>query len=553
MKKIIIVMILLVITIFPLDYRYNGKKLVISDDKIEKAFENSINNFRQQYGNDINLDEIKTLVFINVLEQEILLNSSYANSIKISDSEVEKAISEIKEGFFDSMTYYETLEKQGFTKESLFEEVKENILLNKTKEKIYSTVKISKSEVENFYKENKYSTYFIGFTYEDVRKEITESLLEKKKGEALRYFIENETKKIVFSKTSKYSKYFPKIVYKKAGFDFTNIDFANRKIMGRIQGITDEETLEKMVKEGIDNELKIVTKAKEAQVEIDEALSRDDKISAYREAYQRHLIEATKVTEKEIKEYFKLNKEKYFIPETCDVNLIELPIEILDEDKKIIKDKAQQILNLALSEDDFGELARKYSEDGSAQDGGNLGWFSKGQMIKTFEKVSFEGEIGKVVPYLVETEFGYHIVKVNDRKMDGSEVNASHILLLLLPLENSKFGTEKKVKDIIEQINNKKLTFSEAAKYSIIEGKYEFKNIKKGRYIENIGENELLEEAIFSSRVNELSYFVGDEAYIFVKTKQSSELEPTLENSMERVKYDLVRDIVSEKLLKVYK
>lgn len=553
MKKIIIVMILLGIKIFPLDYQYNGKNLVISNDKIEKAFEIGIDNFIQQYGNNINLEELKILIFSNVLEQEILINSSYAKDIKISEQELESVWNDIKKEFPNDITFYKNLQNQGYTKATLLKDIKEKILLDKIKEKIESTVKVSEQEAIDYFKENKYNDYFIGLTDDNIKKDITESLTEKQKGEVLRYVIENEIKKVILPKKSEFSKYYAKLVYKKEGFEFTNIDLANRKIMGIIQGLSDEALLEELAKEGIDKEMNIVKEAKALNLKTPEKLAKNDKIDAYKDLYRKKLIETTKVNDKELKEYFNLNKEKYFIPETYDVNLIELPIEILDDDKKIIKDKAQRILNLALSGDDFEELAKKYSEDSSAQNGGDLGWFSRGQMIETFEKASFEGEIGKVIPYLLETEFGYHIIKVNNKNYNDSEVNASHILLIVSPSENSKLKTEKQAKEIIEQINNKKLTFSDATKYSIIKGEYEFKNIKKGQYIVGIGENQLLEEAIASSKVNELSYFISDKAYIFVKTKQNSALEPTLENSIERVKYDLVRDIVSEKISKVYK
>lgn len=66
----------------------------------------------------------------------------------------------------------------------------------------------------------------------------------------------------------------------------------------------------------------------------------------------------------------------------------------------------------------FEEAAKKYSTCPSKEQGGDLGYFSKGQMVPEFEKAAFEGEIGKVIGP-VQTQFGYHLIKVEDKK-EGS-------------------------------------------------------------------------------------------------------------------------------------
>ena len=89
------------------------------------------------------------------------------------------------------------------------------------------------------------------------------------------------------------------------------------------------------------------------------------------------------------------------------------------------------ILERAKSGDSFADLASEYTKDPSGQDnGGDLGWFGKGQMVKPFEEAAFKASKGQIVGP-VESRFGSHIIKVRDKKSeDGKEqVLASHILL----------------------------------------------------------------------------------------------------------------------------
>ena len=65
--------------------------------------------------------------------------------------------------------------------------------------------------------------------------------------------------------------------------------------------------------------------------------------------------------------------------------------------------------------EDFANLAKRFSKCPSKSKGGNLGWFGKGEMVPEFEKACFEGQKGQVVG-TVKTEFGYHIIMINDQK-----------------------------------------------------------------------------------------------------------------------------------------
>ncbi|MCU0415733.1 MAG: peptidylprolyl isomerase [Cytophagaceae bacterium] len=84
-----------------------------------------------------------------------------------------------------------------------------------------------------------------------------------------------------------------------------------------------------------------------------------------------------------------------------------------DEKKKEQKDKALQILKEIQSGASFEKMAAQYGSDGTASRGGSLGWFGKGVMVKPFEEAIFGTTQAGLLPRLVETQFGYHIVRVD--------------------------------------------------------------------------------------------------------------------------------------------
>ncbi len=103
------------------------------------------------------------------------------------------------------------------------------------------------------------------------------------------------------------------------------------------------------------------------------------------------------------------------------------------------KEKAQSILQRALAGEDFGALAKEFSEDpGSKDKGGDLGFVKKGTLVPAFDAVLFDDALkdGSVYDKLVETQFGWHIIKKYETRGEGDarEVHAAHILLAKTPL-----------------------------------------------------------------------------------------------------------------------
>lgn len=89
--------------------------------------------------------------------------------------------------------------------------------------------------------------------------------------------------------------------------------------------------------------------------------------------------------------------------------------------KQAARQKADSLLQALKDGADFAALAAEHSSDGSASRGGSLGYFSRGQMVEPFEKAAFSTPVGELVPTVVETQFGYHLIEVEDKRKQPFE------------------------------------------------------------------------------------------------------------------------------------
>ena len=122
----------------------------------------------------------------------------------------------------------------------------------------------------------------------------------------------------------------------------------------------------------------------------------------------------TTVPEANIERAYNEGIAQYTTPEQVRASHILLKTE--GKDDAVVKAKAEEVLKQAKAGADFAELAKKYSEDeGSAKNGGDLDYFGKGKMVPEFDQVAFTMEPGQTSD-LVKTQFGYHIIKLVDRK-----------------------------------------------------------------------------------------------------------------------------------------
>jgi len=145
------------------------------------------------------------------------------------------------------------------------------------------------------------------------------------------------------------------------------------------------------------------------------------KSMAIQQFVDKEIVQKINIPEKEAKAFYDGNPNSFKEPEQVRARHILIKVESgADESKKAEARKKLKEVQKRLGEgEDFEALAKEYSEGPSGAKGGDLGYFNRGQMVKPFEDVAFALHPGKVSD-IVETQFGYHLVKVIDKKPEST-------------------------------------------------------------------------------------------------------------------------------------
>ncbi|MBW1708794.1 MAG: SurA N-terminal domain-containing protein [Deltaproteobacteria bacterium] len=142
--------------------------------------------------------------------------------------------------------------------------------------------------------------------------------------------------------------------------------------------------------------------------------------AAYLAVRPKELEDQVTIEPFEVEEYYEFNLDRYRQKEKVRARhiLFKLEENAAEEEVAKVKVQAELVLKKAKAGDDFAELARKHSQGPTAKTGGDLGWFTQGQMVEPFSKTAFSMKKGEVSG-LVRTQFGLHIIKVEDHQEAG--------------------------------------------------------------------------------------------------------------------------------------
>jgi len=257
-----------------------------------------------------------------------------------------------------------------------------------------------------------------------------------------------------------------------------------------------------------------------------------------------------KATDREIRDYYEYNQTRYAEARKVKARhiLFKLAQDASPEDEAKVKEKASLVLEQARQEGaDFAELAKEHSEGPTAPKGGDLGYFSEGQMVKAFEEAAFKLKKDEISD-LVRTRFGFHIIKAEDVKEARTK-----------PLEEVREDIKADLigNSATELAHEKGLSLIDQMPYEVDlaqYGKEHDMDIHQSDFfaqteaIPNIGGTQKLWESLFALEKNEASELmeIDDKFYIFQVAERKDAYIPDLAEVREKVREDVIDDLAAK-------
>lgn len=270
---------------------------------------------------------------------------------------------------------------------------------------------------------------------------------------------------------------------------------------------------------------------------------------------QQAVFSKIDVSEYEKRNYYETNLDS-FPDRPKMVKIAEIAIkpamgsESLDQALREIED-IQDELNKGA---DFETLAQTYSDCPSAAQGGDLGYFSRGQMVPEFEETAFELEIGEVSEPVL-TEFGYHLIRIDDKR-DG-EVKARHILVEAAMSDSDKEKITQLIDEVYQKLQDGADFMECAIEYSIpteetgeevVIDEYPVDQLAQipqiGTYINDLEEGEFTE----ALEIDDTYYIFKNIGYAEPRPYTYDEITPQLEQIVYQQKQQKAIDEWIEKL-----
>lgn len=551
--------------------KVNGEK--IKELELERVFSNAISQYQNYYGNKIDEEFIKLMMFNGLIEQKVIAQHAKEYGVKVSSAEIKKEYEDITKDM-DKETIKRMLFMQGLTKDKFKKELKASLIAKKARDAIMAKYVPSKEEVQEYYEDNKDGQY-AGKAFKDVEAKVTEDVKNMNKA---RYYkkvaeelmakskIEIAKPKMITVKNSNgveekraestdYSKYMKKDVLQVGNYKITNVMLENKAFMKLMFGAANKEAAVAAAKDEFKRDVALAEAALARGIKVGADVAYEDTFDYLRDRLSKKVRAELKPADADLKAYFEsvkdlggqktAVKDRYAQKESADANIIFIGNKPSDEDRAVAKKKAEGVLAEAKEGKDFAELAKKYSEDpGSAASGGELGWFGKKQMVADFENAAFKGKKGEVYPEVVNTQFGYHIIKVEDKNESEAKVKASHILIQVKASDKTKADIAAKVEKVKGEAAAGKSMEELAKANSELENKAVFTNISRDGNIDGVGNGKEVADAVYAAKVNEVKTVTTDAGNYIVKTVK---YVPAKAAVFEEVKEKVAKDYAMEK------
>lgn len=511
-------------------FKINGNKVKLEDVMRSKSM--LANNFR----NEIDEDIIGVLALNQVVENELAQELADSLKIKISSKDINNEYQNIESNFKDKEQFKRMLTAQGYTKASLKKELEKSMRSIKAREVIGSQVTVNDEEIGKYYEENKFYL-FQGLPLEDVKERVKQYLIQEKANDLYQQELEKLKDKMVLSDVNQeFDKYMEKVQVEKDGVEFTNVDYSKIYITFISNGLEKEAAKEETDK-FIESQVKMVKAAEDNGIEIAKDLPVSLKVKeAYEKLYSK-LESQVVVNDEELNKFFEANRMRYDIYPSADAYIAYVKLNPSDADKKIANQKAKEILK-TVNKDNFASIAKEKSECPSAANGGELGWFTKEDMVAEFSDAAFKGKAGEIYPEVVDTVFGSHIIFVQEKNEDDKTVRASHILVKSNVSPETIAERVKLEEEQALKLSNGEIKFENLPKDKYVDSSL-FTKITEQGYIPGIGYKEELAEEIYKAPLNKVVVKnIGKDIYVFQKIKEVQSKKMTLDEVKEQVTKD---------------
>jgi len=228
------------------------------------------------------------------------------------------------------------------------------------------------------------------------------------------------------------------------------------------------------------------------------------------------------VSDAEIETYYNAHKEDFKQNEKRLLSYVMFPIQTNAEDSARVIKEFKGIRERLAAGENFNDLANEYSDDPSVKTNhGDLGYFERGAMVKSFSDAAFSAKKGEVVGPII-TSYGFHLIKVEDRKKEGGKlkVKASHILMKVVPAPSRVGSIEDGARYFSEDAKEKGFEVQAKKRNYTIQKTSLFE--ENGNFIPGIGNNLSIMNFAFSSKINEVSglYRLDDKGFVVVSLSQ---------------------------------
>jgi len=309
------------------------------------------------------------------------------------------------------------------------------------------------------------------------------------------------------------------------------------------------QKLDALLKAGV-----FVSKAEAAY----EFAQRNDKATFeyYKVLGKDHRNDSAAVTDKMISDYYAANQSGFRRDEQADLYFVKIPKTATEADLELNRKNLLDIKKKILAGESTFESEAEYESDdeGSAQNGGDLGWFGKGAMVPEFEAAAFALEPGAISDP-VKTVFGYHIIKLEERGEPDSggefKVRARHILIKNSPSNETLDALSENAERIKMAVANKGFTAAALEGFSVsVDSTGLF---KRGDTPPKIGYLQGAGSFAFTRKAGEISDVLDNPEAFYVlglKERAKKGLLP-LSAVRDRI-VDAIRDTLAMKEAKVY-